>query len=361
MGQLGSGLASQWTSPVTETTFGVVPSGLSSTTKFVACDSDTLELKKTAKTSTGLSAGKLFPRASRRVITRWDAGGGIVMDVPARGLQQWLYPMLGSYGQAPAALTEDMSTGAYKAIHAAGVLDGNSFAMQKGVPSVSGTVEPVTYVGCKISEWELSCAAGEIAKLNLTVAARNELAGTGNSDPLNGSVPGLVTYSAPPGGVFHWAQASLYTGGTVSTTGGVTSVSSPVLAGNIKSFSIKQTTPLDTDRLFSGNGGFVSEQLQNQLRSVTGQFVVEWLSSEARYDGFAADTATALELTFLGPSIGSGSDFSTLTILLAQIYLEGESPKIGGPQVVTQTVPFTAYDDDVDNVIQATYWTLDST
>lgn len=358
---LGSGLASQWTRPVTETTFGVVPAGLSSTTKFTACDSDGLELKKTAKQSTGIFAGKLYPRTARRVVTEWTAGGPVVMDLPARGLNDWLFPMFGSYGQTLATLTQDASTGAYTAVHNGGVLDGHSFAMQKGVPAVNGTVEPFTYVGCKLSEWEISFAPGEIGKLNLTVEARNELAGGGNSDPLNGSVPGLVTYVAPVGGVFHFLEAQIFTGGTLSTTSGNTTVSGATLAGNIKSGSVKQSVPLDLDRFFAGQAGFKSDQLQNALRAISGQFVIEWLSSEAQYNAFAADTPTAFQLQFLGGPIGSGSDHSSLTILVSNIFLEGESPKITGPEVLTQTVTYTGLDDDTNNVIQATYWTLDTT
>ena len=360
MGALRSGLATQLTSPVVETTFGVAPALTAA--KFSAFKSETLELKKTVVQGEGLLSGKLFPQAARRVVTNWTAGGTITMDLPARGLQQWLLPMFGSYGLTPATLTEDGSTGAYKAVHAPGNLEGNSFTLQKGVPSAdNGTVEPVTYVGCKISEWELSVATGEIAQLALTIEARNELAGSMNSDPLNVSLPTLQAYTAPPaGGVFTFLEATLYTGGTLSTTSGVTTVASPVAAGNVKSASIKHTVPLDLERFFLGGAGFKGEQYQNGLRNGSGQFVIEWLSSEARYDAFAADTPTPLELTFLGPAIGTGSDFSTLSILIADVFLDGESPKVGGPEVVTQTVPFSYVDDGTNNVIQATYNTLDA-
>jgi hypothetical protein len=358
-----SGLATQLTSPVTETTYGVVPAALSSTTKFSAFKSETLELKKAPQQGKGLLSGKRYGQAARRVITDWTVGGGVTMDLPARGLQQWLFPMFGSYGQAASVLTQDGATGAYSATHAPGFLAGHSFCIQKGVPSAdNGTVEPVTELGLKITEWEITNQKGAIVQLVCTMDGRNELAGAGNSDPLNGSVPSLVSYSAPPaGGVFHFAQGSVYTGGTCSTTSGVTSVSAPVKAGNVKSFSVKHTAKLDTERFFAGNAGFKADQLDNDLAEVTGQLTIEWLSSQARYNAFAADTPTPVQLQFIGPAIGSGSDFSTLIILISDVFFEGESPKVGGPEVVVQTIPFTGLDDSVNNVIQATYWTLDTT
>lgn len=357
---LRSGLAAQWTSPVAETTYGVSPTLTAA--KFTAMKSDSLELKKTTVQGIGLFQGKLYPQAVRRVITGWDVSGSLPMDVPARGLQQWLLPMFGSYGQTLSALTQDAATTAYKAVHAPGPLEGNSFAIQKGVPSAdNGTIEPFTYVGCKISEWELSIQKGEVAQLALTVVGRNELAGSGNSDPLNATPPTLQAYTAPASGaVFTFLEGTLFTGGTVSTTSGLTTVASPVVAGSIRSANIKHTVPMDMDRFFLGGGGFRSEPLQNALRSVTGQFVIDWLSSEQRYNAFITDTPTPLQLTFLGPGIGTGSDFSTLSILISDTFLDGESPKVGGPEVITQTVPFTGLDDGTNNVIQATYWTLDS-
>jgi hypothetical protein len=362
---LRTGLAAQLTSPVTETTFGVAPS--LATAKFSAFKSETLELHKTVVQGIGLLSGKLYPQTVRRVFTNWGVDGTVTLDLPFRGLEQWLFPMFGSYGQTAATLTQDLSTGAYVAYHSPGILEGNSFTMQKGVPAVdNGTVEPVTYVGCKISKWELSIATGQIAQLILTIDGRNELAGAGNSDPLNVSVPTLQAYSAPPAGaVWHFRQATLYTGGTVSTAtvngSPVTTVASPTAAGNVLSAQITHTVPLDAARYFLGGAGFKSEQLQNDLREISGQFVIEWLSSEAMYNAFAADTATALQLQFLGPGIGSGSDKATFNLLLPDVYLNAAPVTVRGPEPVQQTIPFIALDDGANNPIQATYWTLDST
>jgi hypothetical protein len=358
MGNLESGLAGQWCA-VDETTYGVVPS--LSTAKFYVCDSDSLKLRKVPKQSKGIYAGALFDTAARRVITEYSAGGGLPMDLPQRYMQQWLFRMLGSYGQTASALTEDGSTGAYKAVHTDGPLEGHTFALQAGRPTVDGgTVEPATYTGCKISEWELTAALGEIVKLNLTIEARNELMGT-NLDPLNGSLPALQTWSAPPGGVFYWVGASLYYGGTPSTTSGVTTLATPTLAGNLKgSMSFKYSIPYDLERYAPNVAPYRNEPLQNDTRKATGQFEVEFLSAETYYNAYAADTATAIEFQFLGPGIGTGADIATFSILCSNIRLEGESPSVDGPVVLNQTVPFTVLRDGVNNIVQATYITLDA-
>lgn len=354
----GSGISTQFCGPVDESTYGVAPTLTGG--NFYAIKSETLKSKKIPVQGEGLFKGALYPQASRRVVAGWDAGGGVAMELPTRGLQQWLFPMFGSYGQTASALTQDGVTGAYSATHAPGPLETHSFALQKGLTTVDGTTDPLTYVGCKLTEWELSIEKHGIAQLALTVLARNELAGSVNSDPLNASAPALAAYTPPTGGVFHWAQMSLFTGGTPSTTSGVTSVTGATLAGNVRKASIKHTVALDADRYFAGKAGFRDEPIQNGLRAIEVSYEVEWLSSEAALDAYYSDTPTALQLQFQGPVIGSGTDHSMLNILVPEMFLEGDPPAVGGPQVITQTIPLTGLDDAVNNPIQATYWTLDT-
>lgn len=345
---------------IPESTFGVAPT-LTAAQPY-EFNSETLELKKTIVQGKGIHAGGLHNRGARRVLTNYAVSGGVTMDLPTRYLNQLLWAMFGSKNQTAAVLTEDASTGAYSATHAPGAMLHQSFCIQKGVPSVDGSAaNPFTYVGCKLTEWTISVATGAIATLATTWDGRNELAGSSvNGDSLNASVPALGTFTeVANNNVFHFREATLYGGGTVTTTAGITSVTGNTPLGNVKSAEVKYAFHLDTSRYFLGSKGFKAEQLENDWRDISGQFVIEWLNSEAQYIAFAEDTPTCLELTFEGPAIGSGSDNSMLSILIPQVFLEGDTPKVGGPAVVTQTVPFTGLDDAVNNPIQATYWTLD--
>ena len=346
---------------VPETTFGVTPS-LSAAQPY-EFNTESLELKKTIVQGKGLHAGGLHNRSARRVLTNYSVSGGITMDLPTRYLNQLLWMMFGSHGESAATLTEDATTGAYSATHAPGTMLGSSMAIQKGVPSVDGSsANPFTYSGMKLSDWTISVATGAIATLQTTWTGRNEMTtGNNNGDPLNATPPALATFTeAATNNVFHFREATLYSGGTVTTTSGITSVSSNTALGNVKSAELKYGFKYDDARYFLGSNGFKAEPIENDYRDISGQFVIEWLNAEAQYLAFTSDTPTCLELAFAGPSIGSGSDHSSLTLLVPKVFLEGETPKVGGPAVVTQTVPFTGLDDGTNNPIQATYWTLDS-
>lgn len=359
---IGSGIDAQLLGQI-EGTYGVA-ADLSTPTSW-EFKSETLEGKKTTVQGEGLHAGGMYARSRRRVLTNWDAGGGIVMDLPTKNLNLLLKLMLGSSDTSVFAtngtLAELATSGAYQAVHIPGDLGGTSLTLQKGAPTTGGTVEPFTYVGCKFTDWEVSCQTGEIAQLTLTVDARNELAGVGNSDPLNGSVPALADWTDPETNLFHFREATLSTGATVSTTSHVSSgtFTSDAL-GQVKSVSVKQAVGLDTSRYFLGSTGFKGEQIENALRAISGSFVIEW-DSEAQYEAFAADTATSLLLTFVGASGSAGTGHAEeLDILIPAIKLDGESPKIPGPAVITQSVNFTGLDDETNNPIQFTYTTKDS-
>jgi len=355
---LASGLATQWVSQ-DETTYGVTPTWASPPATIF--DSDTLELKKTPKQSQGIYSGALAPRSARRVVTEYRVQGGTVGDLPTQGLNTWLKRMFGSYAQANATLTQIGVTGVYKGIHYLGPLEGKTFALQKGVTDITGTTVPVTEVGCKVVEWEISAAMGEIPKWTQTIEGRSELQTGGVTDPLNGAVPTLQTYTAPPGGVFTWNQGALLYGGTAGTASNITTITSPTAAGNIKSFSLKVTRGMDLERFSPELAGFRNEPLQNTWTLITGQFVVEFLSTAAYYGAYANDTAVAFQMNFTGPVIGgSGSNHSLLGLLMSNIRLEGESLKVPGPGVITQTIPISVFDDGTNNILQATYQTIDT-
>lgn len=351
---VGSGIASQIVYKP-EATYGVAPS-LATLAESLEFKNETLALSKTTVQGQGLHAGGLYDRARRRVLTNYQAGGGITMDLQTRAIGTLIQHMVGSFGYTLATPVQIGTTGVYKSVHwpVAGGLLGHSLCVQKGVPAIDGTVEPFTYVGAKVADWEISVATGALAQLILNFDARNELAGAGNSDPLNGSVPGLATFGTPTGGlgtrIFHFRQATIFTGGVPTVASNVVSLVGAVAAGNIQSCNIKQAVSMDTSRYFLGTAGFKGEQIENGFRALSGQFVVEWLSSQAMYNAFAADTTTSLQLTFTGDIVGASNYL--LDIIVPNIKLDGEAPKVGGPSVVTQTIPFTGLDDESTTPIQ---------
>ncbi len=361
---IGSGLAGQLVA-LNEGTYGVAPTLTSP--KTYEFKNESLKLKKNTVQGQGLH-GKvgtlpLYDRTARRVLTTYDAAGNIVMDLPGNQLGFWLQHMIGSYGQTLATPTEIGTTGVFTQVHQPGSLQGHSFAVQKGVPATDGTIEPFTYVGCKVESWQITCEVNQIAELQLTLDARNELAGSGNGDPLNGSVPALATPGYTAGmELFHFREATLLTGGTPTLTSGTVSLVGATAAANVKKAVLTHAVAMDKQRIFLGNNGFKSEQLENGYRKIGGSFDMEFLSAESIYNAFSDDTTTSIELKFVGPIIGtSGTNTAILDVIIPNIKLDGDSPAIGGPGIVTPSIPFTGLDDEATTQIQFTYQSTDTT
>jgi hypothetical protein len=430
---VGSGLAAQLVVK-DEATYGVA-AALTSGINAYEFKSDTLELKKTTVQGEGLAAGRVYPRTKRRVLTNYDVTGDIVMELPTRNLGWWARYMTGDFSNP--SPTQIATSGIYKTIfQPVSTQFGHSFTLQKGAPAVDATVEPFTEVGCKLSGWQISVATGAIATLTLHVDGRNELAGAGNGDPLNGSVPPLATWVPVTQGlgmsVFHFRQATVYTGGTptmaagnrtltppsvpasgtaqlnnlgtnawVTVSGGtvtavtvngvqvlsgdgscyvpvngtitltysvaptwtwssaVCSLVGETAAGNIKDISLGQSFTFDTNRIFVGTQGFKAEQIESGYRGLTGNFTVEWLSSESYYNAYAADTTTSIELSFVGATVGGQTYLCD--IIIPNIKLDGESVKVPGPAVLTQQIPLLGLDDEATVPFQMIYQSEDIT
>jgi hypothetical protein len=356
---VGSGLSSQIVVK-DESTYGVAPSLTSGVDSF-EFNSETLELKKTAVTGKGLAAGHVYLRTKRRIVTSYAVGGDLKMDLPTRNLGYFLRYMVGDFTETP---TEVGTTGIYlTTFQPKSSMFGHSFSLQKGVPTTdNATVEPFTYVGTKISSWEIGVSTGAIASLSLSMTGRNELAGAGNSDPLNGTVPALATFATPTSGqgtsVFHFREGTLYSGGTPTMTSGVVSLASETALGNVTDCTVKQSITYDDKRLFVGSNGFITEPIEDDYRALSGSLTVEWLSSEAIYNAFADDTTTSLELKFVGSTVGSSNYL--LDIIIPNIKFEGESPKVSGPKVVTQAANFTGLDDETTVPLQIAYQSEDA-
>jgi hypothetical protein len=357
---VGAGLAAQLVSTA-EATYGVAPSLASA--RSYEFKSETLELKKTTVTGEGLAAGHVYQRSKRRVLTNYDVSGNITMELPTRQMAYWAQFMVGSFGQANATPTQIASTGIYQSYHQPGAMAGHSFSIQKGVPTVdNATVEPFTYVGCKLSDWELKVATGAIAELTLTIDGRNELAGSGNGDPLNGSVPSLATYGTPTSGtgeqMFHFREATLFTGGTPSLASGIVSLTGATAVANVRDADIKHSMKYDNARYFLGSNGYKAEQIENGYRAITGTLTAEWVSTEALYNAFAQDTTTSLQLTFVGPTVSTSNYL--FDVIIPNIKFDGETPKVPGPAVIMQAMSFTGLDDETTVPIQIHYQSEDS-
>lgn len=293
---LASGLASQ-IGLAEESTYGtfVAP------TRYVEFVQESLGLDRARIESKGLRAG-------RRVLHRWAAGtqrvnGDIVLEAAAAGQAVLWKHMLGSV----------VTTGSNPYTHTCspGDLAGKSLTIQVGKPDIGGVVRSHSFLGCKIATAELAAAIDEYVQLTLGIYGAHED---------TAQTLGTASY---PAALSPW----------VFTHGSVTLAAAGF---DVKEFSLSIDNGLATDRHFirSTTPERPKEPLEEKRREITGLLTADFTDLTA-YNRFVNGTEAALVL-----ALNSGAS-AQLTITM-NVRFDGETPKVGGDELLDQPLPFKA-------------------
>jgi hypothetical protein len=340
-GQVGAVAESAYGTPVT-------------VTHFYEFLNETLAFVPTWLDGAGLKAGQAYNRSSRTVQSEFAVTGDLTMEhtsgeaatAVADSMGFWWKYAVGSSLVTPVQIA---STTAYKQIHTNGSKAGQFITAQVGRPQISGvTVQPFTYTGTKVTDWEFSCSDNQIAQLKVTIDGQTELTG--------GSAPALAAASYPtPNGLFSFANASVFTiGGTASTASGETTISGGAAIGSrVTAITITGSTPMNTTRYGLGNQGLKGEPIENAIPTITGTLTTEFFSRTEFYDVFKAPTTTALQLDFTkfdasgndAAGVAAGANPYRLSFIMPAVKFKTATANVSGPDIVQQTVNFQAYDD----------------
>ena len=258
--------------------------------------------------------------AGRRVLTsgQWNGGkntvaGDINMELTDRGLSLLFKHMFGAIA----------TTGAGPYVHTAtpGAIDGKSLTFQVGRNAVNGTVYPFSYTGCKITEWELACAAGEIATLALTVSGQAE-----------STVQTLATLTYQSG--MHPVK---FNHGTLTIAG------TPV---DVTSAKVHGANNLQADRFFLGSQIAKEPKEGTALREYTWEAEAEF-TDMALYNLYVAGTEAAFVLNF---TVGANS-----LVIQGNARTDGSTPVVADRNIIKQalTGKFVASGATDDTAIKA--------
>lgn len=293
--------------------------------------SESLERNNRTLVSNGIRSGtRNLRRGSKRVLVGHDGSGDINLEVTRTGFGRWFKHGMGG----ASTITQQAATAAYLQVHPLGDLTGRYQTVQKGVPQTDGTVKPFTFLGGKITSFELSGSVDEILQFTASMDFRSVTTATALASP---------TFSNAK--VFHWGQAAITLNG--------------VDVAAVTGHSISVNNNVNTERYYMGQAGLKSEPLPNDFPEVTGTLDAEFVSQATMYDAYAADTSLALVITYTGDNIASTYD-EKLTITVPLIKLGGDTPKLSGPEVVTQSVPFEGLYDGTNAGMTISYMSTDT-
>lgn len=299
---MSTGIDAQW-GFAPESTYGTAVTP----TAFLPLNSESFKTQIARMESAGIIAG-------RRVLAsnQWAPGdkmssGDIETDLHNRGLGKLFTAMFG-------AVTTTGSGPTFTHTFTPGNLKGKSLTVQFGRPGVGGTVHPFTYAGVKVTSWEISCTAKEIAKLKISGAAKSETTATA-----------LAVASYPAS-----IKPMHFNHGAVSLGG------SPV---KVKSFTLVGDNALNVDRYFLGDDT-MDEPLEEDLRTYSGTLDLEFVDL-TQYNRYVSANEVALSIGFT-----QGTDSLTFA---GNVRLDGEGPSVGDRSILTQSVGFKCVASGADS------------
>jgi hypothetical protein len=270
-------------------------------TRFHEFVSESLALERERIESVGLGAG-------RRVQRRWAAGiqrvtGDVEFELAAQGFGLLFTHIFGAVATA--------GTNPYTHTFTPGDLTGKSLTVQVGRPDIAGTVRVFSYLGMKVTGAEITGAVNDYAKMTVSFYGAHE-----------DTTQTLATATYP-------ATLSPFTfvHGSVTVAGS---------AFDVREFSFNIDNALAVDRHFirATTPERPKEPLEAGWRQVTGSLSADFTDLTA-YNRYVAGTEAALVLTF------NASASAILTITMNVRY-DGETPTIGGPDLLELTLPFKA-------------------
>ena len=242
----------------------------------------------------------------------FNKGMGILMD---QALGSTASAQVGGTAEYTHTFTPDLTAGKF----------GKMATVQLGRPSVDGTVQPFTYEGGKITAFTIAMEAQGLLTLKTTWAFEDEKTVTALASPSYAT--GLE--------MFDWSDATVSLGGS---------------AVFVRSFSVTCEWAYDLDRRGLSQT-LRKEPIANGMMAVTGEMEGEFVSL-TQYQAFIAGTQSELIFTVTGSTIPTAANPYKVVITCSDVELTGDTPNIGGPEILTQPLPFRALYDGTNPIIK---------
>ncbi len=366
-----------------ETTAGTIVTP----TAFAWLVEDGLEINDERVESAGIIQGRRGLASGQWAPGAITVEGSLGFELMNRGLGKLFRAMFGGVNTT--------GSGPYTHTFTPGDTSDDSLTVQVGVPAVGGTVHPKTAGGVAVTSWELACAAGEIATLNLDVVAMNghmgsravsdgvlnstttvtsataafsqkdvgkpisatgipagaTIASVTNSTTIILSAAATATASSVAVTIGKALATASYPASSVplSFTGGTVTIGGSAV--DVTSATVSVDMGKATDRRFLGRRG-IKQAIDQGLWTVDGELEIEF-ESLTQWDRFADGSEFALVLAFT-----SGSDTVTVTM---NVRYDAAAVMVGGTDIVPQTVGFKAVSDTDGGMITAVLVNSDST
>ena len=277
-------------------------------TRFYEFNDESIAMTIERIESEGLRTGNRVLRSDRYASGQKAIEGSFSMDMTADNTAILFKHALGAVATA----------GSY--VHTCTMSDpfGLGLTIEVGRPGNDGTVRAFTYAGCKINTLDLSVSVGELLSAEFGVI--------GTTAETIGTVTAASYASSLE--LLHFAGAAITVAGT---------------AYPCKDFSLSVNNGLTGDRFVLGSQ-VAQQPIASSLAEVTGSLTAEFVDATA-YNRVLNATHAAVVATF------TDSTGDTITVTVPVARFDGDTPSVGGPDILDQTLNFKGLFNGTDSPV----------
>lgn len=303
-------------------------------TKFLEYDSESIEETEGRTEGDPLRTGSAFLRHDRFTPYFEGASGNLSFAVMTKGFGWWLKHMLGAV-----ATTGPAETNIYTHTGTEGELFGKSFTMQMNRPfNPSGTNQPFTYRGGKVTEWTLSNSVDE-----------NLMCELGLDFQQVDTAPALANASYPANmDNFTWAGGVITLGGTAYDVTEISLQGNNGLATDRRAIrgntDKKEPTSARREGSFSVKADFDSLTHRNRAHATT-----------------RAGALASLEARWRGPTLLGSTLFPELKVTIPAIRFDEWKGSTEGTDAIEQELSGAVRWNGAQSPFSMAYATADTT
>ena len=305
--QLGIGVESTWGTAVTPT-------------RFYEFTDESFSLSIERIESEGLRAGNRVMRSDRYAVGQKAVEGSVSMDMTAENSALLFEHALGDVQTANTSGSVYTHTCTLSDPYALGGL-----TVEVGRPGNDGTVRAFTYSGCVVSEMTLSNSVNELLQLELGLVGKNESTGS-------------ITSASYPSS----QELLSFKDATVTIAGS---------AYECKDISIAVNNGLDAERYILGSQT-INQPVAANMTEITGEITAEFKDLTA-YNRFVNASHAAIVATWEGSAI-TGTYKRKISVSIPVARFDGDTPQVGGPEILDQTLTFKGLSDGSQEPITIT-------
>lgn len=328
---VGSGIGGQC-GLAKETTYGTY----AAPTAFVPASKAAFQLVKNTVQASYVGAGRLMDLGSGRRVTTTAGKGTLDLDIYNTGFGLLLRALMGN----SASTSEGGSPVAYLQTHTLGDTFGQSLTAQVGIPDTSGAVHPYTFLGAKVTDatFTLESDKESTAEFNFDARQVVETQTLAAASYTTAMRPYVGTDMAVLVGATYGAEASV---------------------NGVRKVVLKVDRKLAIDRFYAGGAGLHDEPIISDFADLSGTITADNVDKTVFADRFASDAGFSLRVDLTGLVI-SGSNNFRFSLILPQCFLDGDTPVLDGPGIVSGDFAYTAKFDGT-NLPRIEYMTTDAT